>query len=461
MFGAAVVTISSELRAQLDPGSASAPALGAIPLSAGSAIAHAPPKMVAARGPSRLLEARPASAGLSACSNRRPVCVHGEASLPAATFQRALRATEGAFDGLAALRLPWPRGDFDRGGGPQLDVYLDGASTAAHAVPELTTMDPDWDLAAAFVLAPPPRLRGCFEDATLARAVVRASLLGLDAGAEPQLAEGAARYITSLLAPCHQVELESLDAFQRTPESGFEHTEGADQSDTTGGAALFFAFLEERYGSGRPGELTTSLFAAAPQRTPPGATVFQNEPDVIDVLVDNARAKGSPPLGEILLDFAVARAFVGTRSDDQHLLDVARFGDLGRVRFDWSVDYASLPRTLAPAFPLQPTGATYVWVDLAKAPGGVPLTVVARWEPPVELRWAVVKIAPDGSEQGRLEPPTQLGQTEVQQSLVDLHGLAGLVIVGANVGGSSAIDPWDPDDGPFSGQGVTITLYPQ
>jgi len=36
-----------------------------------------------------------------------------------------------------------------------------------------------------------------------------------------------------------------------------------------------------------------------------------------------------------------------------------------------------------------------------------------------------------------------------------------LIIVGVNVGNSSAIDPWDPDDGPFSGQGTTMTLYPQ
>jgi hypothetical protein len=419
--------------------------------------------MIDARGPSRILEARPATGRYATCSTRRPVCIHHDARVAPADVKRALAASERAFDGLAVLRVPWPRTDFDRGGGPQLDVYLDPTAIAAHAVPDLVTTDPGWDLSAAFVVAPPSR-GGCVDDAELSRAVVSAALIGLDAGAEPQLARGAARHLGGMIAPCALAELESIDAFQRTPESGFEPTPGVDavgSSDATAGAALFFAFLEERYGSGRPGELTASLLAAAPQRTPAGAAVFQNEPDVVDVLVYNARAKGSPPFGELLLDFAVARAFVGSRSDDMHLSDVARFGDLGRVRFDWNVDYASLPRTLAPAFPLQPTGATYVWVDLEKAPGGVPMTVVARWEPPTEFRWAVVKIAPDGSEQGRLEPPTQLGQTESQQSLVDLHGLAGLVIVGVNVGGSSAIDPWDPDDGPFSGQGATITLYPQ
>lgn len=395
----------------------------------------------------------------SLCSSTRPVCVHG-APLTKVPARRALAAAERAFDGLATLGLPWPRHDFDRGGGPQLDLYLDGAASAAHAVPDLETIDPDWDLAASFVVAPPPRRSGCAEDAAITRAVVQAAIIGLDAGAEPALAAGAARHVASLLAPCDVIELESVDAFQRTPESGFVPTAGVD-ADASAGAALFFAFLEERFGSGRPGELTTSLLAAATQRTPPGAVVFQNEPDVVDILVDNARAKGSPPFGELLLDFGVARAFVGGRSDDQHLLDVARYGELGRVRFDWSVDYASLPRTLAPAFPLQPSGSTYVWVDLAKAPGGVAMTLVARWEPPVEMRWAIVKVLADGSEQGRLEPPTQLGQVEVQQSLVDLHGLAGLVIVGVNAGGSSAIDPWDPDDGPFGGQGATITLYPE
>ena len=408
-----LVTAAHTVSAEPDPTSNPAPSAGAhSSASTGAAAPPAvrPPTMVDARGPSRILEARPARPRFATCSLRRPVCVQHDAKVGPAEVRRALAAAERGLDGLAALRLPWPRTDFDRGGGPQLDVYLDATSTAAHAVPDLVTTDPDWDLAAAFVVAPPGRGGGCVDDAELSRAVVAAALIGLDAGAEPQLARGAARHLGALIAPCGIAEIESIDAFQRTPESGFEWTAGVDAagaSDATGGAALFFAFLEERYGSGRPGELTTSLLAAAPQRTPLRATVFQNEPDIVDVLVDNAKAKGSPPFGELLLDFSVARAFVGTRSDNMHLADVARFGDLGRVRFDWSVDYASLPRTLAPAFALQPTGATYIWVDLEKAPGGVPMTVVATWEPPVEMRWAIVKIAPDGSEQGRLERPTR------------------------------------------------------
>lgn len=413
--------------------------------------------LVPARGPTRLVAARPETSRARACSRRRPVCVHPPPPADVAATRRALAVAERALDGLAALRLPPPRPDFASGGGPELDVYLEVGRERAEAFVDLAHVDPSWDLAAAFVRAPPAGGTGCEADALLARAVAEAVVFGRDAGVERALGAAAAAHLASLVAPCSLEEDAAIDAFQRLPESGLT----SDEAGATTGGRLFFAWLEERYGSGRPGELTTALLAAAPQRTPPSSAWFRNEPDLVDVLTENARAGGSPPFGEMLRDFAVARAFVGSRSDDGHLLDVARFGDLGRVRFDWTVPWKSLPRRLAPARPILPTGASYVWIDLADAPGGVPLTVVAAWEPPVSFRWAIVKVGPDGEERGRLEPPTQLGATSIQQSLVDLHGLAGLIVVGINEGGSSAVDPHDPDDGPYLGQGYTLTLYPQ
>lgn len=391
------------------------------------------------------------------CSLRRPVCVHGPAST--AQLRRTLRVAEQSLDGLAALRLPLPRDDFASGGGPELDVYLVPGTERARATVDLAHVDATWDLAAAFVVAPPPRASGCLEDAQLAAAVAHAAVLGRDAGVERALGAAVATHVASLVAPCDAEETAAVDELQRSPERGMEG-DPADPSSARG-AALFLAWMEERYGSGRPGELAMALVAAAPQRTPADSLVFRNEPDVVDVLRANARAGGSPPWGELLRDFAVTRAFIGSRSDDAHMRDVARFGELGRVRFDWSVTWASLPRRLAPARPLLPTGASYVWIDLKDAPGGVALTLVAEWEPPVSFRWAVVKIGREGEERGRLEPPTPMGATTVQQSLPDLHDLAGLIVVGVNEGGFSALDAHDPDDGPFAGQGYELTLHPQ
>lgn len=414
-----------------------------------------PDEGVPARGPTRILPPRPPSSPRAACSARRPVCVHGGGSIPEAAARAALAAAERALDGLFALRLPTPRPDFASGGGPELDVYLDPAAPRAQAFVDLDHVDATWDLAAAYVVAPPPDGSGCTDDAAIAAAVAEAALLGLDAGVESMMRDAASGHLASLVAPCPLAEAKAVDDLQRAPESGLHLDEAS------GGGRLFLAWLEQRYGSGRPGELTAALVAAAPQRTPAASAWFRNEPDVIDVLQGNARAGGSPPVAELLRDFSVARAFVGSRSDDAHLDDVARFGELGRVRFEWSIPWATLPRRVAPARAVLPTGASYVWLDLAGAPAGATLTMVAAWEAPVAFRWAVVKVGRDGDEVGRHEPPTQLGATTVQQSVVALDGLAGLVVVGVNDGSSSAIDHHDPDDGPFLGRSYTLTLHPE
>jgi len=91
----------------------------------------------------------------------------------------------------------------------------------------------------------------------------------------------------------------------------------------------------------------------------------------------------SPRLG---LAGTIARAFVGTRSDAMHLTGTERFGDFGRVRFEWSIPFTSLPRRLAPTRPIDPTGATYVWIDLRSAPAGARLAFRMEWEAPVLFR---------------------------------------------------------------------------
>jgi hypothetical protein len=261
-----------------------------------------------------------------------------------------------------------------------------------------------------------------------------------------------ASYLASMVSPCPPLEALAVDAWQRAPER--EITGG--RSGELDGAMLFPRFLDERYGTGAPGRVITALLSIAGQRTPPGSWQWHNEPDVFDALRSTLKDRGAG-LGDLLLDFAVARAFVGSRSDGAHLADVAGFGALGRVRFEWSVPYNSLPRRLAPLNPVSSTGMTYVWLDLAGVPKGSTITFLAEWELPVLFRWALVKVDATGAETGRIEVAGMQGSTQAERTVI-VGDFVGLLIVGVNLGDITPLYPFDPDDAPFEPHAYTVTL---
>ena len=84
------------------------------------------------------------------------------------------------------------------------------------------------------------------------------------------------------------------------------------------------------------------LLAVAAQRTPAGAWEWSNEPDIFDALRARMKARAGT-LDELLLDFAVARAFVGSRSDGRTSPTSRASATLGRVRFEWAVPFAVAP----------------------------------------------------------------------------------------------------------------------
>lgn len=399
--------------------------------------------------------ARPAAVE-TACDAPGFVCVHRPADVDPTAAQLALREAVAARRALDAAGARRPPDDALEGGSPAFDVYLDGVADAprAHADPPLGLA---LDGSSSFVVAPPPGAStGCVYRHRLAQALAHASLLGLDAGAEPGGAALHASWLASIAAPCGVVEIAAVDRFQRTPERGLI-SGGPGRAD---GGMLLSQYLDEVYGNGSPGRVMTSVLAVSSQRTPAGAEHWHNEPDVFDALRLAARDREAE-LADVLLDFAVHRAFVGSRSDGQHLRDVRRFGDLGRVRFEWSVDYASLPRRLAPRAPIDATGMTYLWLDLGGAPAGASLTFVADWELPVLFRWALVRIGEDGTEEGRINVAGPYGKTQATQTLVNLGELSAVLIVGMNLGDIARDQPFDPDDAPHEAHGYTVTLYPQ
>jgi hypothetical protein len=135
-------------------------------------------------------------------------------------------------------------------------------------------------------------------------------------------------------------------------------------------------------------------------------------------------------------------------------------GDAGRVRFDWSLPLSSLPRRVACA-PIEPTGATYVFVELDGVPLGTSLYFRAEWEHPEPFKWVIVRLGADGSELGRVDVPFQENGTGAEQRVAELETASALLIVGVNVGDVSASYPFDPDIAPFEPKRCTVFLAKQ
>ncbi|MEZ4313919.1 MAG: hypothetical protein R3F14_38345 [Polyangiaceae bacterium] len=415
--------------------------------------------------------------------------MHAPLGLRAGVASDVLAAAESALSGYRALGFPMPLADAARGGSPAWDVYIgagdvytadaadlasalgvsaqgselfpdvytsyaDVYTGAGFTVPDPETEPRPLDQAAAYTLFPEPATRGCELSFALARHAAEAILLGLDSGAERGFAAAASSYLASIVAPCAAVEAPAIDAFQARPHRAIT----APAPGLAHGGMLFPMHLEESGGSGNPGELTLSLFAIAAQHSEPSALFSQNEPDTFDSLRSSLRVQRSS-VDDLLLAFAVNRAFVGDRSDGQHLAATDLYDKAGRVFFEWSVPFSSLPRRLAPARPLEPTGATYLWLDLASAPKDSEVTFVADWELPAVFRWSIVKVDKDGAETGRVDIAGIFGETHVERTVVLTEPLAGLLVAGTFTGSLDRTLPFDPDDAPHMPHSYEVTFY--
>lgn len=392
----------------------------------------------------------PSATPVVACSFEADVCVHAAPSVNGALVLSTLRHAEEALRGYRALGLPPP---LLRDGTGAFDIYL-VPEAAPRVAADLAPTSDGWDRRSAYAVLPPPSPKaGCAAAFSVAHAVAQGIAARLDAGAEAGALSVTASYLASLVAPCSSVETAAIDDFQRHPERSFLSLDPSRPD----GALLFPWFLDESLGRGTPGLVITSLLALVTQKTPPGSLEWQNEPDTFDALRAIMRDRQSA-IDSLLVDFAVARAFVGSRSDGAHLADVERFGDAGRVRFEWSVPYGSLPRRLASGAPVEPLGMTYLWVDTSDAPPGSELTFVGDWELPALFHWALVKVDKSGAETGRLDVAAMYGASHVERTLIGLDGLAGVLIVGVNAGSMDRAHPFDPDEQPLMPHAYTVML---
>jgi hypothetical protein len=396
---------------------------------------------------------RPADAKLRACSFREPACVHTVGKVPIAHVLPALSALENAVRGLRALGLEPPR-DGGAGSNQAFDLYLvPSGGAAAWSEPRLYGRG--LDRINAFGVAAVDGLRGCALASEVARVSAQAALLDLDAAISEGTLAMQSSHLASLIAPCAELEAAALDRFQRGPELAL--TQGS--RERFEGSMLFSSYLDQEHGKDQPAGVMTGLVALGTQATPDNATYWNNEPDVFDLLRRFLPASDLT-LGDVLADFAVARAFVGSRSDGQHLGDTERFGLFGRVRFDWAVPYASLPRRLAPRAPIQPTGSTYVWVDTSKAAADRGLVADIQWETSFVYQWSAVRVDREGRELGRMTSGGVFGKDRAQLTVESLNGAAGLLLVGVSLGHDDRSSAFDPESGAPREAGYELTLHP-
>ncbi|HET9957182.1 MAG TPA: hypothetical protein VFQ61_21945, partial [Polyangiaceae bacterium] len=394
---------------------------------------------------------RPRELGLRVCSWRYPVCVHGQEASSPRLLNSALNALEAAYERvIVALGLPPPLPDWGRGGDDGVDAYLTAPdrplqvfddepwagpfarSSAFCSIPEVTS-DAHWEWARSATLC-----------------LAEASSIALDASETPHLKRAFATWVWWLSGLPTSLDVQAIHDVQRTPELAIATRELTPFSE---GAAIFFEYLETVRSQSEPLALSTALFSAAASPTPSSAD-YVNEPDLFDVLrhtLDEQFAK----FGALMADFAVARALLG---DDSHFPNLAFAGDFGRMRFDWSLDFSSLPRRVLVKPALESTGVVAIRLRLDDVALGQALGFRAEWEAPVSFQWQLVKLNAEGKEMGRIDVPFQERAREAEARVSWLDGVASILIVGTNLEGIDLSHPFDPDVSPFEPHSATVYL---
>lgn len=394
-----------------------------------------------------------------ACSMRLPLCVHSAGNIPGRQVLDVLASAERAWSTLTgALDLPPPDVDQDD---LRYHVYLvdPTLATARRGVtyPRARDVRSRIDRARAFSLIDSSMHAGCNLDAVVTREVARAVLYR----AAPATAEGIARahttYLAQLVAPCALAfAVEEASAFQSRPDRTVCDAE-PEAGASADGASLFWSRIDWAYGR-QPGAIILGQWALAPSMTDVGAQRWHDEPDAFDVLrvsFKNALSTNST-ISDLLLDTAVARAFMGSADDGLHQPETRTLGDAAKVPLDWNIEWPAKPRRLSHREPVQPSGASYVVVRRDGAPKGARLRVEIAWEEHSLFRWAFVKLDAQGRELGRVPIATRERATEAQATLVDLDNVDRVLLVGVNVG-----DPayrFDPDDEVWEPHGWLLTI---
>jgi hypothetical protein len=421
-------------------------------------------------GPPIVYAERPGARGLTrACSFEVPVCVRAPPSTSGPLILAVLSSTERAWRSLTGpLDLPAPDPDPDT---LTYDVWIQpGASELASTWLAARDLRARFDRARAFSVVDAAARPGCALDAAITRAVARAILYRVGPATDEGVARAQVASLADLVVPCAlALDADAIEAFQSRPERAACDARALDipplpdavpsraSALYSRGAALFWSRIDWAYGR-TPGGLVRATWALAPTTTPEGAKDWNDEPDAFDVLrstFKGALFTGST-LADLMLDTAVARAFVGSADDGLHQPEARALGDAARVPLDWDLPWPAAPRRVAPRAPVAPSGASYLAIRTSGAPKGARLRAEITWEEHALFRWVFVKVDKAGRELGRIPIAAPERATEAQMTLVGLEGVDRVLLVGVNAG-----DPayaFDPDEAVWEPHGWLVTL---
>jgi hypothetical protein len=376
-----------------------------------------------------------------ACSFRHPICVHNANSTNVHVALDVIAEAERAWD-VAVDVMNFPEPDRDPKTGAY-DIYLEpvvdgGTQTFASD----RDVGSGVDRASAFTLLD-SRLTGASRAHSISRGIFRAIAYRVSPATTPAIAEAQSVALADLVVPQaaqrnsffeSHPERAVCDSLPDEPQLSFPFVHDA---------SFFYSWLDDAYAN-EPGGFTRALWALTPTVTPVAATHWTSDPDTFDVLRTTFKVQNTiNGFPDFLLDFAIARAFDAD----------------GHARRDWEIDWPSTPRRLAPAFPIAPTGSSFILIRRNGAPAGSRLRVEATWEEHAAFHWGAVKLAADGSEIARMTIPAQDKATDAQITIDNLDGVGAVLLVAVNAGDDSV--PFDPDALVWEPHGYLITLAQQ
>jgi len=385
-----------------------------------------------------------AELGLSRfCSGSRPVCVAWDPRDKTTLVLEALSQLEFAYDHLVlVLGLPVPRKADD---GQPLTWQL-APQDEPLKVQLLPNLSAGFDTASVVCRSGTRKelersAHLCVGEAIAAR---------LDPAETPEVRRAYALQLWWSVGSFYDSDIMGLAQAQSNPQAALLARDNISSAPAT---ALFFDYLDHKFGSESMAALPTGLISLSAQHTPPEAWRFINQPDVADVL----RATFDDNLSvwaHRLVDFAIARE---TLTDGiGALAPLAAIGAMAHPRIDWVIKASTLPRRVAPALPLQPWGSVYVQIDLDIPTEKLELGIKTEWEAPVPMVWQIVKLDEAGKEMGRIDIAFEQRGTESERRLVALEATRSLLIVGTNLGGVDLAHPFDPDHEPFEPHSCTV-----
>ncbi|MDF3070001.1 MAG: hypothetical protein K0R38_5602 [Polyangiaceae bacterium] len=372
------------------------------------------------------------------CSFTRPVCVHATSVAADGLLPAALSAMETAYERtVLVLGIPAPIGS-------ALDFYVS-------AEPQELTVSQEplelghWDRAAVFCRG---GASGALLDRQASLCVGEAVASALDAGESPEARRALSLELWWIGGVKTSLDVQAVDDAQRHPEAPLSQT---------GGYALLLDLLETTRSAASPGLLSASMYSAAASRTSPGAALFDNEPDLFDVL-RHSLDEELPRYTDLMVDFALRRALAGDRDDGTRFPSLGFAGSFVRPHFDWVIPFSTLPRRVLSGTPVAPSGTQLIWLELDDAPMGAAIGFRAEWEAPVAFQWRILLVDREGREVRRFDVPFQERARSADARVLRLDSAKAIIIAGVNVGGVDLAYPFDPDIQPFEPAACTVYL---